>query len=186
MKTSSKPVPEPPASDPTTRFVREYFAFVWRVLRRLGLPNADADDAAQRVMLVAAARREQIRAGSERAFLYRTAAFLVARERRGQQRRREDASSELDLLAHPGENPEVLLAARRARERLDAVLAQMPSDLRAAFVLFEIEGLDKEEVARALDIPAGTAASRLRRAREEFARCARRLAFLERAKGATT
>jgi RNA polymerase sigma-70 factor (ECF subfamily) len=84
-----------------------------------------------------------------------------------------------------GTDPEALLAARRARDRLDAVLGQMPDDLRAAFVLFEIEGFTKEEVAQALGIPAGTAASRLRRAREDFARRARHTHFAERPEGAT-
>jgi RNA polymerase sigma-70 factor (ECF subfamily) len=174
-----------PADDPASLFVRQHFAFVWRVLRRFGLAPADADDAAQRVMMVATQRLDDIRPGQERAFLYRTSAFIAARERRGRRRRREDPGVELDGESHPGGDPEALLVERRALERLDAVLAGMPDDLRAAFVLFEIEGLSKAEVAEALDIPAGTAASRLRRAREEFARRARRLALGSGAKGAT-
>ncbi len=35
---------------------REYLPFVWRVLRRLGLAPADADDAAQRVLMTVARR----------------------------------------------------------------------------------------------------------------------------------
>ncbi len=177
--------PTGPATDPATQFVRQHFAFVWRVLRRLGLAPADADDAAQRVMMVATKRLDDIRPGQERAFLYRTSAFIVARERRGRQRRREEPGVELDGESHPGGDPEALLVERRALERLDAVLVGMPDDLRAAFVLFEIEGLSKVEVAEALEIPAGTAASRLRRAREDFARRAHRLVLGDRAKGAT-
>jgi len=174
-----------PADDPASQFARQHFAFVWRVLRRLGLAPADADDAAQRVMMVATQRLDDIRPGQERAFLYRTSAFIAARERRGRQRRREKPGVELDGEAHPGGDPEALLVERRALERLDAVLGGMPDDLKAAFVLFEIEGLSKAEVAEALEIPAGTAASRLRRAREDFARRARRLALGDAAKGAT-
>jgi RNA polymerase sigma-70 factor (ECF subfamily) len=166
-------MPPKASDDAKTRFVREYFAFVWRVLRRLGLSPADADDAAQRVMLVATARLASIEPGRERAFLFRTAAFIASRERRARRRRPEDSVADLDDWGDAGADPEALLAARRARERLDVVLRQMPDDLRAAFVLFEIEGLTKDEVAEALDIPPGTAASRLRRAREDFARRAR-------------
>jgi RNA polymerase sigma-70 factor, ECF subfamily len=185
MQGDERSMPPGLAADPTTAFVREHFAFVWRVLRRLGLTREDADDVAQRVMLVATQRRSELLPGRERAFLYRTAAFMANRERRDRMRRRETTELELDEQAHGGEDPEALLAQRRAREWLDDVLSGMPLDLRAAFVLFEIEGMTKEEVAQALDIPSGTAASRLRRAREEFARRARQLAFTRGSKGVT-
>jgi RNA polymerase sigma-70 factor (ECF subfamily) len=171
--------------DAATRFVQQYFDFVWRVLRRLGLSPADADDAAQRVMLTATARLADIETGSERAFLFRTASFVASREQRGRRRRPEESTADLDGVEDAGLDPEALLAARRARERLDAVLRQMPDDLRAAFVLFEIEGLTKGEVAQALGIPAGTAASRLRRAREDFTRRAGRTHFADRPEGVT-
>jgi RNA polymerase sigma-70 factor (ECF subfamily) len=170
-------MPENDSGDEASRFARRYFDFVWRVLRRLGLSTADADDAAQQVMLIATTRLADIEPGRERAFLFRTATFVASRERRTRRRRPEDSVADLDDREGSGGDPETLLAARRARERLDAVLRQMPQDLRAAFVLFEIEGLSKEEVAHALEIPPGTAASRLRRAREDFARRARHVHF---------
>jgi len=48
------------------------------------------------------------------------------------------------------------------------VLDAMPFDLRAAFVLFELDELTIPEIATLLHIPEGTASSRLRRAREDF------------------
>jgi RNA polymerase sigma-70 factor (ECF subfamily) len=168
---------ETKSGDEASRFAGRYFDFVWRVLRRLGLSTADADDAAQRVMLIATKRLSDIEEGRERAFLFRIARFVASSEHRSRRRRREESAGDLDDTAGTGADPETLLAARRARERLDAVLAQMPPDLRAAFVLFEIEGLSKEEVAHALEIPPGTAASRLRRARAEFARRAHHARF---------
>jgi RNA polymerase sigma-70 factor, ECF subfamily len=51
---------------------------------------------------------------------------------------------------------------------LDAVLATLPPELRQVFVLFELEELTMREIAAALRLPAGTVASRLRRAREMF------------------
>jgi RNA polymerase sigma-70 factor (ECF subfamily) len=44
----------------------------------------------------------------------------------------------------------------------------MPLELRTVLVLFELEQLTKNEVAELLELPVGTAVSRLRRAREEF------------------
>jgi RNA polymerase sigma-70 factor (ECF subfamily) len=44
----------------------------------------------------------------------------------------------------------------------------MPMDLRAVFALFELEQVTMAEISVLLGLPAGTVASRLRRARREF------------------
>jgi RNA polymerase sigma-70 factor (ECF subfamily) len=155
------------------------------VLRRLGLPTADADDVAQRVMIVAAKRVKDIVPGRERAFLFRIAWFLAAREKRDRSRRLDSLELDEEEVADARLDPLALLEQRRSRERLDAILDAMPADLRAAFVLFEIEGLTKLEVAEALEVPVGTAASRRRRAREEFQRRMQRHEASPDPKGAT-
>jgi RNA polymerase sigma-70 factor (ECF subfamily) len=43
------------------------------------------------------------------------------------------------------------------------------------FVLFELEGFTLTEISELLAIPRGTAASRLRRGRDEFMRAAKRM-----------
>ena len=68
-------------------FVREHHAFAWRVLRRLGLSAADADDAAQRVFLIATERLADIALGYERAFVYRIAAHVASKAHRSERRR---------------------------------------------------------------------------------------------------
>jgi RNA polymerase sigma-70 factor, ECF subfamily len=149
-------------------FVREHYAFAWRVLRRSGLSPADADDAAQRVFLIATARLDTIARGSERAFLYRAAVRVASNSHRSVRRRREtlgfEASEELAELPAPDD----LLDQRRARDLLDGVLGELSEQLRAIFVLFEIEELRIPEIAEALSIPVGTVSSRLRRARAEI------------------
>jgi RNA polymerase sigma-70 factor, ECF subfamily len=152
----------------TDAFVRAHYAFVWRVLRRAGLSPEDADDAAQRVFLSAAERLDDIQAGSERAFLYRTAAHVASKAHRSRQRR-PDAPG-LDEAAAVDDAPTLdeLLDQRRARALLDRILSELPQELSAIFVLFDVEGLKKTEVAEALGIPPGTVASRLKRAREEI------------------
>ena len=59
------------------------------------------------------------------------------------------------------------------------VLRQMSDDLRTVFVLFEIEGMTVPEVAEVVGIPLGTAASRLRRAREKFRKVVRAITGIE-------
>jgi RNA polymerase sigma-70 factor (ECF subfamily) len=63
---------------------------------------------------------------------------------------------------------EQLLDQKRARELLDQVLETMTPDLRMVFVLYELEELSMIEISSALEIPQGTVASRLRRARADF------------------
>jgi RNA polymerase sigma-70 factor (ECF subfamily) len=147
----------------------EHLDFTWRSLRRLGLPADLADDATQRVFLVASRKLANIEPGCEKAFLFKTAVHVASSEKRSFTRRREVPCSgnEAELRDFsPG--PDEQLDRRRARALLQEVLDSLELDLRAVFVLFELEGLTTTEIAKYLEIPMGTVASRLRRAREEF------------------
>ncbi len=148
--------------------VRAHYGLVWRLLRRLGLASGDADDAAQQVFLTAAAKLGGVEPERERAFLYGVALNVGARARRSQARRREEPL-EAAGQGQPGPaNAEQLLEQRQARELLDALLEAMPEELRVVFVLYELEELTTPQIAELCGIPLGTAASRLRRAREDF------------------
>ena len=148
--------------------VSAYFDFVWRSLRRLGVPETDVDDCAQQVFWVAARKLDDIQAASERAFLFSTAMRVASDARRSRSRRREVHEDDAAEAFDPGPDPEQIADRQEARAVLDQVLDAMPMDLRAPFVLFELEELPTAEIATMLDLPAGTVASRLRRAREEF------------------
>jgi RNA polymerase sigma-70 factor, ECF subfamily len=174
LDTPVSPLPSGLALPPVTNeprradaFVREHHAFVWRVLRRSGLSPSDADDAAQRVFLIAVARLHTIAQGSERAFLYRAAARVASNAHRSLRRRRETPGFEGTEEPDSRPTPDALLDQRRARALLDRVLGELSEDLRAIIILFELEGLRTPEIAEALGIPAGTVSSRLRRARAE-------------------
>ena len=143
--------------------------FVWRVLRRLGLPADVAEDAAQRVFLVVSQRIAQIAPGAEQAFLFRTAVHVAARTRRSIQRRREELTDDpAARLADGAPGAEELVDRKYAAELLEQALAGMELDARAVFILFELEGKGTAEIASMLDLPMGTVASRLRRARADF------------------
>jgi RNA polymerase sigma-70 factor, ECF subfamily len=150
------------------RLVELHFDFIWRLLRRLGVPAGDADDAAQEVFLIASRKLQAINDGSERSFLFGTALRIAAKA--SEQRRRRSALDRAAAEEGPisPAAPDELLEWRRARELLDEILEAMPLDLRVVFVLFELEELTMAEIASMLGVPNGTAASRLRRARQEF------------------
>ena len=150
------------------RLVGDHFAFVWRSLRHLGVRVGDADDAAQQVFLVAARKIEAIVPASERSFLFSTAVRIASRSRRTRERQREIGEEPWRGRADPAPGPDEMIDRARARALLEGILGSLPLDLRAVFVSFEVEGLTMAEIAAALDIPHGTVASRLRRAREHF------------------
>ncbi len=152
------------------RAARQSFQFIWRCLRRFGVrPDHAVDDAAQRVFEIAARKRQSIAPGHERAFFFRTALFVAAEVRRSAARSREFLDDAVvDAEIDPAHGPDGLLDRRRWRAVLDTLLEQLPLELRTVFVLYELEGLKLVEIAQLLELPAGTVASRLRRAREEF------------------
>jgi RNA polymerase sigma-70 factor, ECF subfamily len=178
-------VPEPsrapmaalaPADDRRFRqIVGQNLDFIWRCLRRMGIPSGDVDDAVQQVFLVVAGKLGSIAQGSERAFLFATASRIAANSRRSVHRR-DQAHNQLmqaDWAHDPSQ--EELTDQLRARTLMDRVLGEMPDDLREVFVLFELEELPVADVAELLSIPLGTVGSRLRRAREDFHERARRM-----------
>jgi len=155
--------------------VTDNIAFLWRSMIRLGVPRADADDAVQQVFLIASRKLADIAPGSERAYLFGAAFRIASRARRTHQRRREVLEAEPLEQVDPAPNAEDLVDRARARAALDAILDTMPLELRAVFVLFELEQLSIPDIAPMLEVPEGTAASRLRRAREHFQAAVRRL-----------
>ena len=151
------------------RLFDAHFSWVWRFLRRLGVPEPQADDAAQQTFCVLAERLPELEPGKEKSFLAGTALRVASNYRRSARRRREvlDAQS-LEFAVDARDDPEQAAERRSELALLDRALDQLPGELRAAFVLFEIENHSMLEVAELLAIPRGTVASRLRRAREQF------------------
>lgn len=169
--------PSPAVSvDTAQRLAKNHYRDVFSVLRRLGVPPDALYDAAQHVFLIASEKRDTIRVESERAFVVSVAVRTAANLRRSlavYRLRHVDAA--LLEPASPAPLADELLEQRRMRSLLDEALDSLTADLRAPFVLFELEGMSLDEIAEALDIPRGTVASRLRRARKLFQDSARRL-----------
>jgi RNA polymerase sigma-70 factor (ECF subfamily) len=148
--------------------LQAHLTVVWRVLRRLGMSAADADDAAQDVFWVFAQRAFEVPPRAERSFLLATALRVASDRRRSAWQRR--VTEELDP-EHPEASqaaPDVMLERHRRLQLLDAALGMLQEEEREVFVLSEVEELSREESAELLGLPAGTVASRLKRARERF------------------
>ena len=150
------------------RLVEAHFDDLWRFARRLGVLEMDLDDVLQDVIMIAARRLPDIVPERERSFLFGTAFRVASEKRRWRQGRREVGDDVLAESEDLRRTPDVLLDEARARALLDRVLADMPTDLRAVFTLYEIEEMTMAEIADLLSLPPGTVASRLRRARARF------------------
>jgi RNA polymerase sigma factor (sigma-70 family) len=151
------------------RHYREIYAYV---SRRLG-PDL-AEDVASETFLTAYDRRhtfDESRAGA-RPWLYGIASNLVARHVRAEVRRYRALARAggREPTGQHGHADEVAgrLDAAAVRGRLATALRKLPEPVRAVLLLVAWAGLNQQEAAVALGIPAGTARSRLHRARQEM------------------
>jgi RNA polymerase sigma-70 factor (ECF subfamily) len=148
----------------------EYFAFVWRNLRRLGVAEASLRDAAQDVFLVVHRRLPEFAGhGTLEAWLYSIVRRVAADERRRRRRKGLTEPAEADRVADRREpGPEDLAARGEALRLLLSLLDELEDDKREVLVLVDLEGLSVPEAARALDTNVNTVYSRLRSARQQM------------------
>jgi RNA polymerase sigma-70 factor (ECF subfamily) len=143
---------------------RQHTPYLWRALVGLGVRRSDADDLCQEVMLVVHRRLAEIDGRALKSWLYGICLRVASDYRRSARIRREQASGALPEEPLPATQPDEV-DARRAEARLLSVLDELDEEKRAAFVLFEIEGLTLREIAEAMACPLQTAYSRLQAAR---------------------
>lgn len=146
---------------------RDYSAFAWRVLRRLGVAERDVDDVCQEVFVTVHRRIASFeQRSSPRTWLYGICVRTASEYRRKAIQRREVLAHESpDAKVDPCQETEAGL--REARAVLDRILDCLDADKRAVFVLYEIEEISMTEVAIAVGCPLQTAYSRLHGARRE-------------------
>lgn len=150
---------------------------IWRCLRRFGVPESDVEDCFQSVLIQLHERwdrLEKLPVGELRSYAACVAIGVARGAARRRARAHRVAGDLTDHLVAEG-TPEIHAQQREALEQLDAILQTMSEERREVFVLYELEGLTGSEIAEHLGLPMGTAASRLRRAREDFEAAAQRI-----------
>jgi RNA polymerase sigma-70 factor (ECF subfamily) len=163
--------PAAPASRPSfPALYTEHFAFVWRNLRRLGVPEASLRDAAQDVFVVVYRRLGEYEAREKvRSWLY-SILTRVAREH-ARRRRRKDPTpvDHAEEIADPRAQPPDRGAAQNQDLRLLLeLLDELDLEKREAFVLSDLEQMTAPEIAEALGVNLNTVYSRVRAARREL------------------
>jgi RNA polymerase sigma-70 factor (ECF subfamily) len=157
------------------RLFAAHFTYVWNALRRLGVREADREDLVQEVFVRvhrALATYDDTR--PPRPWLFAFAFRVASDHRRLARNRLETNESAPETPAETASADESLDDARR-RALLDRGLEALDLPKRAVIVLHELEEMPIAEVARVLEIPEGTAASRLRAARTELAAAIKRI-----------
>ena len=77
-----------------------------------------------------------------------------------------------EVLTDPADDPETALGKVQEEKRLDALLGELPVELRECIILRELEDYSYKEIADVTDMPIGTVMSRLWRARRLLAQLA--------------
>ena len=156
----------PSTAPPFAQLYGEQKRFVWRLLLRLGVPRADAPDAAQEVFLVAHRKLGTFNGTSTvRTWLFGLTRRVAADFRKRAHVRRETVTSTVPEQASAAGQGEAL-EQRQARQLLEQALDQFSEEQRAIFVLYELEEWSMTEIAEAVGCPLQTAYSRLHAARK--------------------
>jgi RNA polymerase sigma-70 factor, ECF subfamily len=176
----SADVGSPDCQDSSSRLVRRtqfltlydvWSESVLRWIRALGGPEADREDIAQEVFLVASRRLHAFDGSNPAAWLYR----ITQRQVRDFRRRTwikkiftREHTDAVEALPDDGSSPARALERKQNQRILYGLLSKMNVDRRAAFVLFEIDGLSGEEIAKIQGVAVNTVWKRLHVARKEF------------------
>ena len=154
---------------------RRYARLVFRVARQ-SLEPAAADEVVQEVFMAVwrgAATFDPVR-GQFRPWLLQIAHYRMLNElrRRSRQPEPEPDPEGVLLTTLPGGGPDPEDAAWHATRRrlLESAFADLPEPQRAALGLAFLEDLTHEEVADRLDVPLGTAKTRIRTALQRLRR----------------
>src|SRR5262249_6008003 len=160
-------VPPTPAVDsiaPGTRWAPpsfdevydEHFDFVFRTVRRLGVPLSLVDDAVQEVFLVVHRRLGEFQGRAAlTTWLYRIVVHVALHTRRSAARKGIADPEDPDALPiDEADGPHEHAARAEGVRLLQRVLGELDDDKRVVFVLAEYEELSVREIADALGVNA--------------------------------
>jgi RNA polymerase sigma factor (sigma-70 family) len=147
---------------------------IYRYARSLLANAADAEDAAQEVLLRLWNHLPRLHPFNLRAWLLRTTRHYCLDQIRRRSKFAAPILSDGETLEErPDElavNPSLAADAAFRLEQARSALAKLPENLRSVFVLYEVNGLRYREIAETLEIPINTVKVYLFRARERLSK----------------
>jgi len=157
----------PPSWD---EVVRTHSARVYRLAYRLTGDRHDAEDLTQEVFVRVFRSLSSYTPGTFEGWLHRitTNLFLDSVRRKAKIRFEGLAEDAADRLAGKEPTPAQAYFDTHLDADIEAALASLAPEFRAAVVLCDIEGLSYEEIAATLGVKLGTVRSRIHRGRTQL------------------
>ncbi|MFL6105485.1 MAG: RNA polymerase sigma factor SigE [Marmoricola sp.] len=163
-----------PATDPQElgvptwdEIVEQHSTRVYRLAYRLTGNPYDAEDLTQEVFVRVFRSLHTYTPGTFEGWLHRITTNLFLDQARRKSRIRFDALPEDadNRLPSPIATPDAAYLNQMFDADVEAALAALPPDFRAAVVLCDVEGLSYDEIADVLGVKMGTVRSRIHRGR---------------------
>ena len=149
--------------------VETYQGPVYRLVLRMGLRPADAEEAAQNAFVAAWRGLPAFRGDAKfSTWLYRLATNAAIDFLRREKKHTDHA--DIDELEQPDDGPSPQETVERS-ERTAAIrtaVAALPEQYRQVLLLRYMQELSYEEIGRALNLPEGTVKSRINRAKGQL------------------
>jgi RNA polymerase sigma factor (sigma-70 family) len=159
-ETEEQPVPT------WEEVARTYGRFLYTVAYRLTGNEDDARDLVQETLLRVRTGLRTYRPGSMEGWLSRIATNVFLDEVRRRKRRPLDRlPEEPDRVVPPALAADEALAAATISDDVQAAVARLPEEFRAAVVLSDVVGLSYAEIGETMSVPIGTVRSRIHRGR---------------------
>ncbi len=149
--------------------VRRHGPMVLGVCRRVVGHRATADDAFQAAFLVLARRAASVRPRERVGNWLYGVAYRTALKARTVLARRRSREKQVDVMPEPIAPAAPAPAWTDLQPVIDEELARLPDKLRLLVVLCDLEGRPQREVAKHLNVPPATLATRLATARRTLA-----------------
>ena len=153
------------------QLLRRHYDRIHAVCRRIAGGTRDADDACQEALIKITRSLPRFDGRSS----FGTWAYRIATNAALDELRKRDRRPSLHVVGDEDRPEQVDRDSSGRIEHvsdrllLDAAIAELSDDLRAALVLRDVADLDYGEIANALDVPLGTVKSRIARARAALA-----------------
>lgn len=168
--------------DAFNRLVLAYQDMAYNLAYRMLSDEDAAEDVTQTAFISAYNHLRDYRGGSFKAWVMRMVTNACYDELRRRQRRPtvpltpldDDEEEEIESpswLADDAPSPEDQVSAGELDRAVQHCLSELPDEFRSVVVMVDVEGMDYQEVARAIGTPLGTIKSRLARARLKLRDC---------------
>lgn len=172
------------AADEETASLRLVVRSVISGVLGVGRDHPDVEDCAHEALRRALEGRDRLREGEAlRPWVIGIARHVALDARRARARAKREVSessveggdgdrsevSLYDRLEDPAPGPEERAASAERGRRLEEVMGTLSADQRRALLLFHVEGLGYQDIARELRVPLGTVATWISRGRRTLA-----------------